>query len=137
MNKSEYFAIAAKEIKDLGFRVFVNVNEPGKTPYYYGYFSDGANIGYFQLGDFGGVRWSSVNKYGSFCSGFSCVDDGVPVECLTAEKLRTAFVVVPSWYRMRKIDLQRGGVKKFADLDEFLNTSYLGGALNRDRLQEI
>lgn len=137
MKKSEYFAIAAKEIKSLGFRVFVNVNKPGELPYYYGYFSDGANVGSFQLGDFGGVRWSSVNKYGSFCSGFSCVDDGVPVESLTAEKLRTAFCVVPSWYRMREIDRQRGGVKKFANLDEFLNASFIGGVTNRDRLQEI
>lgn len=137
MDRKEFFAIAAREIKSFGFRVFVNINEPGKLPYYFGYFSDGQNIGYFQLGDFGGVRWSTVNKNGSFCSGFSCVDDGVQIQDMTADRLREAFQAVPRWYRMRKDDIRRGGVKKYASLDEFLNAPYLGSQTNAERLQEI
>ena len=70
MDKKTYFEIAAREIKNLGFRVFVHINKNGQFPYYFGFFSDGKNVGYFQLGDFGGVRWSTVNAPGSFCSGF-------------------------------------------------------------------
>lgn len=137
MEKSTYFENAAKAIKNLGFRVFVHDNEKSRLPYFYGYFSDGVNIGYFQLGDFGGVRWSTVNAPGSFCTGFSCEDNGVNYEDLTAETLRGAFVRVPRWYRMTETDNRRGGVKKFASLEDFLNCKRFSNEANRDTLKEI
>jgi len=136
MERKEYFELAAREIKNLGFRVFVNINKPGEYSYFYGYFSDGKNIGYFQLHEFGGICWNTVNKPGSFCSGFSCNDDGVLIQNITAERLREAFVTVPNWYRLSNYEISRGGVKKYANLEEFLNNSFYGEP-NRDRLKEI
>lgn len=118
MSKKEYFEASSQHIKNLGFRVFVHENKPGEFPYYYGYFSDGTNIGYFQLGDFFGVRWSTVNGPGSRgCgSGFSCEDEGVDYEKVTRKMLEQAFVSIPYWYRPEKTDR----VVKWKDLDTFL-----------------
>ena len=118
MSKKEYFDAASQHIKNLGFRVFVHENKPGEFPYYYGYFSDGKNIGYFQLGDFFGVRWSTVNGPGSHgCgSGFSCEDEGVEYDKVTRPMLEQAFVSVPSWYRLGKDEK----VCKWKGLDQFL-----------------
>lgn len=137
MTKQEYFQIAAREIKSLGFRVFVHKNTRTNDNYLFGYYSDGANIGYFQLADFGGVSLSSVNKPGSFCSGFGITESGVFVEDLTTEKLRAAFVAVPRWYRMTAYDARRGGVKKYANLEDFLNTKYFSNITRREELTEI
>ena len=117
--KQEYFDAASQHIKSLGFRVFVHDNKAGDFPYYYGYFSDGKNIGYFQLGDFFGVRWSTVNGPGSRgCGcGFSCEDEGVEYDRLTREMLEQAFVSIPSWYRPGKNEK----VVKYLDLDHFLD----------------
>jgi len=119
MSKKEYFDAASQHIKNLGFRVFVHENKPGEFPYYYGYFSDGKNVGYFQLGDFFGVRWSTVNGPGSHgCgTGFSCEDQGVEYYKLTRPMLEQAFVSFPSWYRPEKNDK----VVKYRDLDHFLS----------------
>ena len=136
MTKQEYFQLAAREIKNLGFRVFVN-KETREDYYLFGYYSDGVNIGYFQLADFGGVSLTSVNKPGSFCSGFGITESGVFVEDLTTEKLRAAFVVVPRWYRMTANDARRGGVKKYANLEDFLNTKYFSDVTRREELTEI
>lgn len=118
MDKQAYFDAACERIKSFGFRVFAHENKPGDFKYYYGYFSDGKNIGYFQLGDFFGVRWSTVNGPGSHgCgSGFSCEDEGVGIDDLTVERLREAFQGVPYWYRLGKGER----VCKWQDLDTFL-----------------
>jgi len=120
MSKKEYFDAASQHIKNLGFRVFVHENKPGEDPYYYGYFSDGKNIGYFQLGYFFGVRWSTVNGPGSHgCgSGFSCEDEGVEYGRITRQMLEKAFVSIPSWYRPGRDEW----VVKWRDLQHFLDT---------------
>ena len=118
INDQAYFKKAVERIKSFGFRVFVHENKPGELPYCYGYFSDGKNIGYFQLGWFFGVRWSTVNGPGSHNvgTGFSCEDDGVEVSQLTPERLREAFQSVPYWYRLGRNER----VCKWKDLDAFL-----------------
>ena len=118
INDKDYFDSAVAKIKSFGFRVFVKENKPGDYPSYWGYFSDGKNVGYFQLGWFFGVRWSTVNAPGSHGvgTGFSCEDDGVEVSSLTPERLREAFQAVPYWYRLGKNEK----VVKFRDLDQFL-----------------
>ena len=113
-----YFDATAEKIKSLGFRVFVKENRPGVPSSLWGFFSDGKNIGYFQLGYFFGVRWSTVNAPGSrgVGTGFSCEDEGVEYWDLTRERLREAFQAVPHWYRLGRNEK----VVKFRDLDEFL-----------------
>ena len=117
-NDKEYFDAAARRIKELGFRVFVREHKPGENGSYWGYFSDGKSVGYFQLGWYFGICWSTVNAPGSkgVGTGFSCEDEGVEYTDLTAERLREAFQAVPYWYRLGKDDK----VVKFRDLDEFL-----------------
>ena len=115
----EYFDAAARRIKELGFRVFVKDVKPGDSlGSYWGYFSDGKNVGYFQLGDFWGIRWSTINAPGSrnVGTGFSCEDEGVEIKDLTIDRLKEAFQAVPYWYRLGKNEK----VVKFRDLDEFL-----------------
>ena len=117
-SKANFLAAAAK-IKSLGFRVVINDYTRDKYgAFYYGYYSDGQNVGYFQNGDFYGVRWSTVNAPGSVGvgSGFSCEDYGADIENLTREQLLTGFAVVPSWYRLRKGEK----VVKYRNFDEFL-----------------
>lgn len=117
MRTKEQFYEAAKKIKSLGFRVWISPDSIEKG-YYYGYYSDGKNIAYFQLGESDGVRWCTVNAPGSHGvgSGFSCEDEGVLVDKLTVELLNKGFLVVPPWYKMREDDK----VVKYKDLDEWL-----------------
>ena len=128
MDKKTYFAEVAGAIKAHGFRVFVKENKPGEMPYYYGYFSDGVNVGYFQLGDFWGVTYSTVNAPGSFCTGFGVLEEPATIEELTPANLRRAFVTVPAWYRSGA----RKRVYKYKDLADFL-----GRYWDRARLVEI
>ena len=129
MEKKTYFNEVANAIKRAGFRVFVKANRPGDLPYYYGYYSDGVNVGYFQLGDFGqGVKYNTVNAPGSFCTGFAVLDNPVNIEDLTPANLRRAFVTVPGWYRLG----ERQRVYKYRDLADFLARYW-----DRARLVEI
>lgn len=85
MRTKEQLYEAANKIKSLGFRVWIPTDSLEKG-YYYGYYSDGKNIAYFQLGYFFGVCWCTINAPGSHGvgTGFSCEDEGVPVNELTA-----------------------------------------------------
>lgn len=131
MRTKEQLFEAAEKIKSLGFRVWVA--DSYKNGFYYGYYSDGKNVASFSLGWFFGVRWSTVNAPGSkgVGTGFSCEDDGVPVNELTVERLREGFYAVPPWYVMGKDEK----VVKFKDLDEFLK--YENEKVTHHKLEEI
>lgn len=123
--KREAFELIANKIKSFGFRVFVH-NTAGDS-LYYGFYSDGQNVGYFDAsGYFFTARITTVNAPGSFCSGFApdgIDDDGTNPEKLTPEILRAAFVVFPSW--VNRFDRKKK-VYKYRDLADFLARSWSG-----------
>ena len=107
----DYLKEAAAKIKEFGFRVFVVMRDG----FYYGFFSDGKNIGYFEAGPFVGVSLGTYNANGSDCSGYQVASELAIAE-LTEENLRECFSVYPSW--VRPLDMKK--VVKYKDLDDFL-----------------
>lgn len=109
--REEYLREVAAKIKGFGFRVFAVMHDG----FYYGYFSDGKGVGYFEATPFIGIHLSTHNAKGSGCGGYE-VADGLSVDDLTEEQLRECFVSYPSW--VRSLDMKK--VVKHKDLDDFL-----------------
>lgn len=107
----DYLKEAARKIKEFGFRVFVVMHDG----FYYGFFSDGKNIGYFEAKPFIGVNLSTHNAKGSDCSGYQVASE-LAVDELTEQNLRECFSVYPSW--VGPLDVVK--VVKEKDLDDFL-----------------
>ena len=99
MNNQEIFLEYAKEVKALGYRVFIKNNESC----HYGYIvNDKDEIGYFQLNDFGfGVRFSTRHKpNGEFGCGFGLDTwDNPKTSPLTRKDVDRIFIHHPDWAR--------------------------------------
>lgn len=122
MDKQDYFLEAAQAIKSFGYRVFIHNNKPGQSPYYYGIFSDGHNVGGFSLSCWwwAGVMLTSKHKpCREAGTGISVIDEITP-DKITPELCAECLQFVPNWYKGRK------GIVKYKDLDDYLNTNYFG-----------
>lgn len=136
ISKRERFLEYAKEIKDLGYRVFVCDDEYWN----YGYvINDKDEIGYFQLGDYGcGIRFGTKH-YGTRTMGDGfCIDDyGDEKSVITKKIVDRCFVrvpahcYVPGWCRTKeeREDLER--VKKYK------GSEYVKTCFNHDKLVEL
>lgn len=109
----EYFKKACDKVKSMGYRVFVSTR-PGNN---YGFISDGKGVGYFQL-TLGGIGFTTHNKPGSGCSGYSVNPDGKSylVDDIDERVVETTFGKYPAWVGT----LEWVKVEKYRDLDEFL-----------------
>lgn len=109
----EYFKKACDKVKSMGYRVFVSTR-PGNN---YGFISDGKGVGYFQL-TWDGIGFTTCNKPGSGCSGYSVNPDGESylVDDIDERVVETTFGKYPAW--VRSLDWVK--VEKYRDLDEFL-----------------
>ena len=100
MDKRETFLHYAEEIKNLGYKVYVNDVSKGYSFGNYGYIiNEKGEVGYFQLGDFGyGVSFSTKHKpCGHFGTGFGLDSwDNLPRE-ITKEVVDRVFMHHPSW----------------------------------------
>lgn len=118
MTKKETFLHYAKEIKNLGYRVFVY---SGDYSFNFGYIVNDKNqIGYFQLGDFGyGVLFGTEHKpIANLGSGFSLDMWDEAHETFSRELVDRVFVKYPHWAtRFNEKDLQK--IEKYT-ADEFL-----------------
>ena len=126
----EDFLKYAKEIKDLGYKVYVNDVSNDYSFGNYGYIvNDKDEIGYFQLGEFWGVQFSTKHKpNGEFGCGFGLDTwDKPQVSPLTREIVDRVFMHHPSWARpSNKIHT----IKKWT-ATEFFNDKSVYGAGNR------
>lgn len=123
MNKKEEFLQYAKEIKNLGYKVFV-CNDP---LYNYGYIvNDNDEIGYFQLGDFWGVTFSTKHKPNIFFGcGFGLDEwDKPQVSPLSREIVDRIFILAPSWAKPRK---KLNTIKKWTATEYFKDCTVYGG----------
>lgn len=120
----EYFKKACDKVKSMGYRVFVSTRLGNN----YGFISDGKGVGYFQLA-WDGISFSTHNKPGSGCSGYSVNPDGESylVEDIDERIVETSFVKYPSW--VGRLNMVR--VEKYRDLDEFLQNYW-----DRENLKE-
>lgn len=96
MNKREIFINYAKQIKALGYRVYIQQD----TMYNYGYIvNDKDEVGYFQLGDYGyGIRFSTMHKPMKILgTGFSLDDWDETHETFTNKIVDRCFLHHPAW----------------------------------------
>jgi hypothetical protein len=94
---------SAAQIKQLGFRVFINPSNP-----VYAFFSDGVKIGYVQ----GYYKFSSVHKPNKYVgTGFGMAEGDI-----TLDNINKAFGFAPDW--ASRSDLNN--VVKYKDLAAFL-----------------
>jgi len=109
----EYFKKACDKVKSMGYRVFVSTRPSNN----YGFISDGKGVGYFQL-TWDGISFSTYNKPGSGCGGYSVNPDGESylVDDIDERVVETTFGKYPAW--VRTLDWVK--VEKYRDLDEFL-----------------
>lgn len=109
-----YFERAIKQIKDLGFKVYIP-NDPERK---YGWIVEGNNIGHFYEGDFGGIFFTTVHKpCTSAGTGYSVSGDawhGLTIDEITAEEVRKSFAVYPSWVK------ELVPIKKYKNWEEYL-----------------
>lgn len=119
-----YFELACRRIKSMGYRVFVSTRIGNN----YGFVSDGKGVGYFQL-TWDGIAFSTYNKPGSSCSGYSVNAEGKSylVEEIDERVVETTFGKYPVW--VGRLDWVR--VEKYKDLDEFLQNYW-----NKEKLTE-
>ena len=126
--KREEFMKYVYDVKKLGYRVFLRDG----IEYNYGYITDGTNVCYFQLGEYGeGISFSSQVKRGTrFCMNLS----NDPNECprivyeVTEKQIIYAFMAYPYWSRAS----DRKGIVRYSDFEDFLKYCY-----ERDKLREI
>ena len=114
--KKAFFLEIARKIKEFGYRVFI-VNDPH---WYYGYFADGANIGYFQYNN-SGIGFSTTTAKGSSCSGFRLKNYTDNTYCfsirqITKQVCERAFAKVPPEYG--KLD-SNTKIRKNRSLEKF------------------
>lgn len=125
----EDFLQYAREIKDLGYKVYICTD----PMYNYGYIvNDKDEVGYFQLGEFWGVSFSTKHKPNTeFGCGFGLDDwDKPQVSPLSRKIVDRVFIHHPSWARpSNKIHT----IKKWS-ATEFLNNKSVYGA---GRVEEL
>ena len=106
MDKRELFLQYAKQIKDLGYTVFVSSGSDGYVV------NDKNQIGYFSFGYYG-INFTTVHKPCRQCgTGFRVTDD--EVQNITKQIVDSVFSTAPYW-GSQYIQF----VKKYSSLDEF------------------
>ncbi len=119
------FIAVAKQIKDLGYKVYVATN-PNET---YGYYSDGNNVAYFQQSEFqDGVNIATCNKVpGSFGAHriLEPNNEPVPLGSITKDYLEKGFLEYPPYFTEEEKALMP--VSKWISLQEFLSSPMAQG----------
>ena len=118
MNKREKFLQYAKEIKNLGYKVFVTADKM----FCFGYIvNDKDQIGEFQLGDYGyGVRFLTKHKpLSGYGTGFVLDDWDECKETFTKEIIDRIFVKYPHWANLQETDkfgryVSRESIQKYS-----------------------
>lgn len=124
MNKRETFLQYAKEIKNLGYKVYITNDKM----FCFGYIvNDKDQMGYFQLGYYGyGVRFSTEHKpLGGYGNGFMLDPWDDCKETFTKEIIDRIFVKYPTWARSQETDnygrvFSRESIQKYS-AKEFIN----------------
>ena len=110
--KRELFLDYAKQIKELGYKVFVTKRESSN----YGWIvNEKDKVGYFQLGDFGyGIVFSTKHKpcY-EFGSGFGLDNWDEPHTQFTKEIIDRVFIHHPIWARGHVSEIEKYSAKEF------------------------
>lgn len=113
--RNEYFLQAVKEVKEMGFKVYVyekNVENPT-----YCFIEDNSgNIGYMQAGDYGGVRFSTVHKPNRECgTGFGLQMWDEALCNIETNDVINSFAMYPKWATRK----QRANVVKYKNFAEY------------------
>ena len=110
MSREDVSKALVAKLKEFGYRVFGNGT--------YGYFTDGKNIGYFEVTYFGYINLSSVHKPNRLTgTGFSVVRD-VKIVDLNKSMCEDCFALVPSTYN-KPTDNEIHSVVKWKDWNTF------------------
>lgn len=111
------FLNTANKIKSLGYRVFIN-SDYTRYESYYGYYSNGFQVAYFEYVPYVGTKISTVNAPGSHGVGTGFViDEAIATRDLTKKKLQTGFLFAPAWF----LPFNEDRIVKFNDLAAFLS----------------
>lgn len=92
----EQFLSYAKEIKEMGYRVFVSTRENSFHTFYGWIVNEKDEIGYFQYEPYRGIKLSTIHKPGRFGTGFTVGNpDGQYV--FSKKLIEMVFSKCPSW----------------------------------------
>lgn len=107
MDKRNVFIDYCKIVEGLGYRVFICCD----PLYNYAYIvNEKDELGYMQLSDFCGVRFSTSHKPCKECgTGFGLQDNFQGILEITKQDVEECFIFAPEW----AISLQRAAVKKW------------------------
>ena len=101
MTRIEYFLKGVEKIKSLGYKCF---QPKGKETYTFCEITDGKNIGYMQVGDYGDCfNFGTVSKYGSQYRIINPNEDNkyfqyeFDIEDITKEVIELTFKEFPNW----------------------------------------
>lgn len=113
--RNEYFLQAIKEVKEMGFRVYVNEKD-AKNPTYCFIEDEGGNVGYMQPGGCGGVLFSTVHKLNKEVGAGFCLqmwDEAI--YNVTKDDVLNSFTICPRWATRK----QRANVVKYKNFAEY------------------
>lgn len=108
----------AQLLHENGFTLIIPNNETPTSFDTYFHFSKNDKIGYAQRGDFGGIRFSTVNVPCKQCGcgfGLQNWDEAIPAP--TIKDAEKAFIIAPNWAKSSDVE----AVRKYKNLDEFLS----------------
>lgn len=133
--KREIFLGYAKEIKALGYRVFVTESKDPRYPALYGWVvNEKDEIGYFQYDVYEGVHFSTVHKaMHEYGTGFAAELGDTHYTTFSRELVDKCFVRVPDWMLARP-----SWEKKYlGEIKKLTATEYFENYWNKENVKEI